>query len=452
MAVWSIIDFKHIQKKNRLDSEYYQPEYLKLEELMKQRGDLLRLQDVTSVIGGKRLPKGETFSVKGIPYVRTVDIKNIFTDFDKVQNIPNEIYQVLKRYQLKYKDILVTIVGSIGLIGYMQEDISPCNFTENCAVVRSKKVSPEFLLAVLISKIGQYQINREKVGTIQDKLALDRLRNFLIPKAKSKALEINIENNIKQANENYKKSKLLYSQAEQILLEELGLKNLDLKDDLFCTTTLKEVKDNNRMDTEYYMPKYDCISKAIEKEGYNRLDSISKFSKILLKKKSEIFYKYIEIGEIDVSTGDVSCKEMQGCDLPTNAKLKISGGELIISKVRPTRGAIAIVPDYLTNNCLCSGAFSVFTIKPPIREYIQVFLRSKIGKVLLGHDSTGTQYPTITDEDVKAIPIPDLSKNIMENISNKVFNAHMERESAKALLEQAKHKVEEMIEKEAGVK
>jgi len=242
MAVWAIINFKHAQKKNRIDSEYYQPKYMKLEEMMKQWGDLLRLKDVTSVIGGKRLPKGETFSVKGIPYVRTVDIKNVFTDFDKVQNISNEIYQVLKRYQLKHEDILVTIVGSIGLIGYMQEDISPCNFTENCAVVRSKNISPEFLLAVFISKIGQYQINREKVGTIQDKLALERLRNFLIPKAKSKALEIDIVNNIKQANENHKKSKLLYSQAEQILLEELRLKDLDLKDDLFYTTTLKEVK------------------------------------------------------------------------------------------------------------------------------------------------------------------------------------------------------------------
>jgi len=294
-------------------------------------------------------------------------------------------------------------------------------------------------------------MERFKGGGSRDNLDLHEVRKIKVPIPSKNILDFSYASG-KQIDILRKESKLLYSQAEQILLEELGLKDLDLKDDLFYTTKLKEVKDNNRMDAEYYMPKYEYVSQVIKKTGYKRFDIMGKFSKNLAKRGKDLNYKYIEIGGIDVSTGDVSYKEMQGCELPTNAKLKVSGGELIISKVRPTRGAIAIVPDYLTNNCLCSGAFSIFKIKSPIREYIQVFLRSKIGKVLLGHASTGTQYPTITDEDVNAIPIPDLSKNVIENISNKIFNAHVKRESAKALLEQAKHKVEEMIEKEAGEK
>ena len=314
----------------------------------------------------------------------------------------------------------MTIVGSIGLIGYMQKDITPCNFTENCAVVKSKKITPKFMLAIFISKIGQGQINREKVGTIQDKLALERLRNFLIPKPKSKILETEITNLVKHADENYQKSKDLYSQAEQILLDELGLKGLDLKDDLFYTTPLNKVKDSNRMDTEYYLPKYNTILDAIHKVGYKRFSDIAQFSKAVRKTKKDAYYKYIEISDIDVSSGDVNYAEIQENDLPANAKLKILGGELIISKVRPTRGAVAIIPENFKDDFLCSGAFSVFKVKTPFKEYIQVFLRSQIGKALLGRPCTGTQYPTLKDDDVKAIPIPNIERRIVDNIAEKV--------------------------------
>jgi len=455
MAVWSIVNFKHAQKKKRLDSEYYQPEYMKMEGLMKQWGDLLQLQDITSVIGGKRLPKGETFSVKGIPYVRTVDIKNVFIDFDEVQNISNEIYQALKRYQLKYNDILVTIVGSIGLIGYMQEDILPCNFTENCAVVRSKKVSPEFLLAVLISKIGQYQINREKVGTIQDKLALERLRNFLIPKAKSKALEIEIINNIKQANYNYKESKLLYFQAEQILLEELGLKDLDLKDDLFCITTLKEVKDNNRMDTEYYMPKYEKLMEHIFNFEHIPLGKLAKFKKGVEPGSD----KYFKAGKPFLRVSNLSKFEIINNNqkyLENNLYMQLKKsyepkkGEILLSK-DATPGVAYVLKESI-ESIISSGILRLEIASSIKKEYLALVINSQIGQMQMKRDSGGSIINHWKIEEIKKLKIPLLSDNTQEKIENLCCESFLKRKQAKQLLEEAKHEVEEMIEKEVGVK
>jgi len=451
MAVWSIVNFKHAQKKNRLDSEYYQPEYMKLEELMKQWGDLLQLQDITSVIGGKRLPKGETFSVKGIPYVRTVDIKNVFIDFDKVQNVSNEIYQVLKRYQLKYKDILITIVGSIGLIGYMQEDISPCNFTENCAVVRSKKVSPEFLLAVLISKIGQYQINREKVGTIQDKLALERLRNFLIPKAKSKALEIDIVNNIKQANDNYKKSKLLYSQAEQILLEELGLKDLDLKDDLFYTTTLREVKNNNRMDPEYYIPKYEKLMEHIFSFEHIPLGKLAKFKKGVEpgSDTGKPFVRVSNLSKFEIINNNQKYLE-NNLYMQLKKSYEPKKGEILLSK--DASPGVAYVLKESIEGVVSSGILKLEVTSSIKKEYLALIINSQIGQMQMKRDSGGSIINHWKIEEIKNLKIPLLSDNTQEKIENLCCESFSKRKQSKQLLEQAKHKVEEMIEKEAGIK
>ena len=39
----------------------------------------------------------------------------------------------------------------------------------------------DYLFSFLQSKFGKFQIERETVGTAQPKLAIERIRNFLIP-------------------------------------------------------------------------------------------------------------------------------------------------------------------------------------------------------------------------------------------------------------------------------
>ena len=68
--------------------------------------------------------------------------------------------------------------------------------------------------------------------------------------------------------------------------------------------------------------------------------------------------------------------------------------EKYCSLVRPTRGAIAIVPDSLSDLTVCSGAFLVFNSKDiNDREFIWLYLR--IIKNLFEKYCTGTSYPTI---------------------------------------------------------
>ena len=137
---------------------------------------------------------------------------------------------------------------------------------------------------------------------------------------------------------------------------------------------------------------------------------------------------------------------MIGRELPASAKTSISGGELIVSKVRPTRGAVSIVPEYFNKDFICSNAFSVFAVPDDLKEYLFVVLRSIIGKLQMEKPTTGTSYPTITDEDVENLIIPILSGKVQQKIADLVRRSHEARKKAKELLEQAKRQVEEMIE------
>jgi len=148
-----------------------------------------------------------------------------------------------------------------------------------------------------------------------------------------------------------------------------------------------------------------------------------------------------------VGTGEVVFNEVSGKELPANAKIMVSGGELIVSKVRPTRGAIAIIPNEFNEDFVASGAFSVFEVPSPTKEFLQVVLRSFIGKLQMERPTTGTSYPTITDQDVENLLIPIVKIETQQKIADLVKKSHEARKKSKELLEEAKRKVEEMIEK-----
>ena len=99
-------------------------------------------------------------------------------------------------------------------------------------------------------------------------------------------------------------------------------------------------------------------------------------------------------------------------------KLNFKKNDVIISKVRPYRGAIGIVDcdDYVG-----SGAFTVLQENGIInKETLMVFLRLKPLLDFSLKFNTGTSYPTITDEDILNFPLPKIDSKIQEQIKEKI--------------------------------
>ena len=67
-------------------------------------------------------------------------------------------------------------------------------------------------------------------------------------------------------------------------------------------------------------------------------------------------YNYVEIGDIDVGTGSAFANTVATEELPDNAKIMTQKGDLLVSTVRPNRGAVAILGN---GDLLVSGAFTV---------------------------------------------------------------------------------------------
>lgn len=444
MITYPIIQKSQLEGAHRLDAEYYQPEYLELESFLHK----LKTDSILDLT--KFVKKGvfdlspENYLPEGIPFVRVQNIKNGFLDDQNLVFISQDVHKKEHKTELNSFDIVFSKIGTVGEVSFIPNRFPVANFSQNVIGIKidGRTIPKGFLLFFLLSKFGQLQIARANMLQVQAKLELKDIRNLKVIRLGDE--EDCFHQELLKIESLFENSKSLYSQAENLLLEELGLQNVKEKEGLWSIINFSDIKTAGRMDAEYFDPKYSRLQEILK--GAKRLSDIAerrtKGTDVNLKNE----YNYIEISDVNAGDGEISSNKILGQDLPANAKLKVDGGELIVSKVRPTRGAIAIIPEDWKKDYVASGAFSVFKIESPTREYLQVLLRSAIGKLQLEKPTTGTSYPTVTDQDVENILIPILSKSTQQKIADLVRKSHEARKKAKELLEEAKRKVEKLIE------
>jgi hypothetical protein len=148
---------------------------------------------------------------------------------------------------------------------------------------------------------------------------------------------------------------------------------------------------------------------------------------------------------VSVGNGAYTTTKINAKDLPANAKIELSGGEILLSQVRPARGAIAIANDELDHATLCSGAFYVCKAKNvDHREIIWLYLRC-IRNVFEKYCG-GTSYPTIDSRYIAKFPVPHFADDLAEQIRELVLTSKHAKRMSDELLEQATSRVEQLIE------
>lgn len=452
---YSIVNYQKVLEANsdlRMDGEYFKPEYLSSENRIgKIKSEVL--ENIFDVKGGKRLPLGENFSVEGIPYIRAEDIR-YFADFIQAPRITIKLHKRLKNYQTKNNDVLLTIVGnSIGDVGIVKFNLDKCNLTENCAkIINPKNILPEFLFAFLLSRYGQYQIHREKVGTAQPKLALVRIRRFKIPLLSEKTQK-SIKSLVDKANTTNEESGEYYSQAEQTLLSELGLVNWKPKHYLSFVKRFSDTQNSERIDAEYFQPMYEEVVKAVKSsKNHASLGDIVSIKKCI-EPGSEAYQDsgipFLRVSNLSkfglYSDNQQFISEVLYDNLKAHQPKK---GEILLSK-DATPGIAYYLKD-APGKMVPSGGILRVTVKDPDRvypEYLTLVLNSAIAQKQIERDAGGSIINHWLVDQVKNTLIPILPALAQKKIAEKVDQSFSDREQSKRLLDIAKRGVEMAIEK-----
>jgi restriction endonuclease S subunit len=448
-----------LKEDDRLDCAWFNPivenkiDFLKKKELKDRK--LVKLKLVADISGGKRLPKGTVVQENEsniIPYVRGIDVKNLKINTEKAIKIPKNIHQIIQNYQLKKDDIVITIVGTIGDAGILENDVEVCDFTENVARVRiiNDSVISRFLLYYLNSEYGKIQTDRFSVGSLQYKLSLKSCRNIEVylpitgnrfDLKKQQFILEKVYSVFKEAGLKKEKSLRLIKEARATVHKKIGIPIISFSSDYETYNQVLNVNFSNRLDALFNNPireKLLNILKRYPNKPLGKLINPQTKGKII----PSDFYRLVDLEQIDENTGRI----IEAKEVPElgSKKILLKENSILISKLQPEKGKVALVNQEY-DGCVGSSELVsiVLTSSEIILEYLWIILRSDYVLKQWGYELTGSSRMRIGWNEIRdtIIPIPEkkVQKTIVEEVKQKIAISDKAEKESEELLKKTKN-------------
>ncbi|MHB1645886.1 MAG: restriction endonuclease subunit S domain-containing protein [bacterium] len=452
---YSIVNYIKLNKSIRIDSEYFLPEYILIEKLLKNKKTSLFKNYCDFIKKGIFDISPERYKNIGYPLIRTFDIKDPLIDFSSTVFLDEKTQNEFSNSELKSGDLVFTKIGAyIGDIAYLPHTFEKYNFSQNVtgAKIKQDKISSEYLLCYFLSKYGKKQIYRAAMLSGQGKLELEDIRNFLIVDL-SKVFQSICKKIVLRSYYLIDQSKSLYSQAEQLLLSELGLSDWKPKHELSFVKNFSATQQAERIDAEYFQPKYDEIIEAVKKYkgGFDKLGNLVKIKKSI-EPGSEAYQKngipFVRVS--NVSKFELSDNNQQFISEKLYTELKNHQprkGEILLSK--DATPGIAYYLNEEPKQMIISGGILRLKIESQqvLPEYLTLVLNSVIAQKQIERDVGGSVINHWRPDQIELTVIPILENAKQKEIEELIEKSFVSRKLSKSLLEIAKQGVEMAIEK-----
>lgn len=456
MAVVSIIKLSELEGAKRIDAEYYKPEYLEAKNkfINLQTKTIQQISESVLSFGAYSLCNYIVWQESGIPYLKAENIQKGHIDFSKAMFIDDGVHNILHKSQVKEEQVLISMSGTTGNAAVAYKIPPKLNSNQDIAKITLKQgYSAYSVAAFLNSKYGQLQIEREIVGSVQQHVFLGQIKQFRVPILAEK-IEKEVENIYKNGLDKIELSKSLYSQAENLLLEELGLKDFKPKYELSYTANLSNAFGVHRIDAEYFQPAYHQLVEYLN----------SNFNAKPLKAFLLDFQKGIEVGSenyqeegkpfIRVSNLSIHGfveRDQKYIDEELYQTLKDTYepkvGDFLLTK-DATPGIPHVVKEPV-EGIIASGILKLKINEDEIdKEYLALCINFMVGRLQIERDGGGSVITHWRPEQIKNLLIPILPSETQQKIALLIQQSHEARKKAKELLEEAKRKVEDAIKNE----
>ncbi len=275
---------------------------------------------------------------------------------------------------------------------------------------------------------------------------------YKIPVPNWENLQTEIEKTYLRSKDLTELSKTRYAETQALLLSELGLADWQPKHKLTFSTDYASMQRAERIDADYFQPRYDDIVNAIKDYpgGWNTLENLVTFKKCVEVGSGAYldagipFVRVSNLNPFAITEEKYIFEELYA----NLEKHQPKRGEILLSK-DATPGIAYYLRDQPEKMIPSSGILRLKNKADKIgNEYLTLVLNSILTQEQINRDVGGSVILHWRPDQVAATVIPILPQERQAEIQQKVIESFNLRKHAKDLLEHAKSAVEIAIEQD----
>ncbi len=373
-------------------------------------------------------------------------------------------------YKLNDKDVLFNRTNSQAFVGrtgifrkFSEENLVFASYLVR-VVPDPEIITPEYLTTFLNTKYGVIDVKRRaRISINQSNVNAEELKRVEIPLVDNN-FQLQITQAFDEAFKYIQKSEKLFSESEKIVLTELGLTNWNPKHQLTFIKNCSDTIQAERIDAEYFQPKYNDIINAIKayKGGWDALGNL-----VDVKKSVEVGGdEYLDEGIPFIRVSNISLFEIseekyiseqlyaeltpkeQGIPFEISKNHQPQQGEILFSK-DGSPGIAYHLKDSPQKMIVSGGILRLKSKTDKVsNEYLTLVLNSVLTQEQVKRDVGGSIILHWRPDQVKETIIPILSDAKQQEIQQKITESFNLRKQSKHLLECAKKTVEIAIEQD----
>ena len=448
---YSIVNYSQIDKSLfRLEAEFYNSSSL-LNSYCLSGEDII---DFVQYGTSKELNEDK----RGFPTLRLNEFDSFFIKSPQkyCDKIDGDTFRSLA---LKKGDVLICRTNGnpklVGKSAIVPED-TDFAFASYLFRIRPKeeKLLPTTLVTYLNSSIGRSEIEKHLMVSNQANFSPAKFREILIPQFGAE-IQSSIDKSIWESFTKHSKSKQIYAQAQTLLLSELGLTDWQPKHRLTFVKNYSDTEQAERIDADYFQPFYDEVNNKLQSTGFV-------FAKDICSKINYGTVPTSAYSEDNSGVPYIKGLNLKNLRLDTEKLDYITNTNALPDKVFTKEGDIIISQMGTVGNCGVvskeqeNWVFASFTIRMRIVDkskydpyFVALYIENIAKPYYLMRNIAQASVRQNTDlPTIKQMPIPNLSFEKQQQISQKITESFNLRKQSKHLLECAKRAVEIAIEQD----
>ncbi|SER35461.1 type I restriction enzyme, S subunit [Nitrosomonas sp. Nm51] len=449
MAVWNTVNMHEIGNHVRIEAEFYRPEYVNCQKLVES------IPHTKLGLCRQKITDGTHFTPRytetGVRFYSAVNIKDGYFAHDGPFKFISEAEHraIHKRCPVQAGDVLLRKVG----VGPRWSCVVPEGLEEfsifvSVALIRTTgAILPEFLSMFMNCRYGQLQLLRLNKGISQPDLHLEDIGELIVPLFQLEDQQL-IADCVRQSQAHRENSSALYRKAQQLLEAELGLDKLTFQRPVGYTARFSDLDTSHRSDAEFYDPELRFLWAELSKKfELRRLPEFAHVAKFANPDYGDSGVPIVTQKHLRNISPDGYGNELRTTTgwRQANPSAALQKNDLLFYSVGAYLGKTNI---WLNDDEAVPASFITLLRCNEEHDagFMHVLLNSRYGLLQSKTYQSGTSQQYIYPKDIKRFLVPNVRQDVREQVHSLVLESYAKEKESEELLEQAKARVEQLIE------